>query len=111
MRNFSPFLMAATLLLFASPAFAEFKPSPWVDKTPYAEKISQKLGFGALNFFTGWTALFFEPARPGNKLAGLGKGILYTITNTAGGAIHAVTFPIPIDLPLPEGGISHEYES
>lgn len=56
-------------------------------------------------------ALFYEPTRPGNKLLGLAKGIGFAISNTAGGAIHAVTFPVPLDVPLPGGGISREYKS
>ena len=84
---------------------AVFGPSPWVTEKPYAEKIGKKLGFGILNFGTGWTALFFEPTFGGGFWKGLARGILFTITDTAGGAIHAVTFPIPVDLPLPNGGV------
>lgn len=98
------------MLPFAQPAFAEFKPSSWTTQKNYSDKISHKLGFGFMNTATGWTALFYEPTKPGNKLAGLAKGIGYTVSNTAGGLIHAVTFPIPVDVPLPGGGINHEYE-
>ena len=109
-KTFLLFLIVL-LLTFSQHAFAGLESSPWTQKNTYYDKISHKLGFGFLNTATGWTALLFEPVKPGNKLLGLAKGIGYAISNTAGGMIHAVTFPIPIDLPLPGGGISHEYES
>ncbi len=105
------FSIAAILVLLNTPAFAafeNFKPSPWVDKTPYVEKSINKLGFGTLNFLTGWTAIFFEPYRYENKFTGLFKGLWRTVTNTVGGALHALTFPIPIDFPLPDGGVKFE---
>lgn len=91
-------------------AGVSFPASPWVSKQTYAEKTAGKLGFGFLNFSTGWTALIFRISRENNKLKGFGKGVGYALSNTAGGALHAVTFPIPLDVPLPDGGISHEYE-
>jgi hypothetical protein len=90
-------------------SYAEIFPrSYWTREKTYMDKISHKLGFGVLNLTAGWTALFYEPYYEGWK--GLGTGLLYTVTNTAGGAIHAVTFPIPLDVPLPQGGIAYEYE-
>lgn len=86
-------------------AFENWQPSPWVKTSPYTEKIINKLGFGTLNFLTGWTALLFEPTRYDNKFTGIIKGAWRTITNTAGGAIHVVTFFIPVDVPLPDGGV------
>ncbi len=109
-KRFLPIFIVLLLTLSQS-AFAAFEPSPWTKKTTYYDKISHKLGFGFLNTATGWTALLFEPVKPGNKFLGLAKGIGYNISNTAGGMIHAVTFPIPIDVPLPGGGISGEYAS
>ena len=89
-------------------AIENWQPSPWVKTEPYVEKSINKLGFGLLNAFTGWTALFFEPSRYENKFTGVAKGIWRTVTNTAGGIIHTVTFPLPIDFPLPDGGIHFE---
>jgi hypothetical protein len=101
-------LLTGLILFTASThAHAAFKASPWTQQTPYGEKISHKLGFGVLNIMTGWTAIFWEPSRPGNKFKGIGRGLLYAITNTAGGAVHAVTFPVPVDVPLPEGGLRY----
>lgn len=87
---------------------ATFRPSPWTRETGYSEKTINKLGFGVMNFMTGWTDLFFEPYRKKNIFTGLVKGVWKTVTNTAGGALHAVTFPIPLDIPLPEGGVRFE---
>jgi hypothetical protein len=84
--------------------------SDWTREPTYLGKISQKLGFGFLNITAGWTALFFEPARDKNFFAGVAKGIGYTFTNTVGGILHAATFPIPVDIPLPQGGIAYEYK-
>ena len=94
-----------------SATFENWKPSPWIKKEPYMEKIINKLGFGLTNGLTGWTALFFEPYCAQNKWTGLVKGAWRTITNTAGGALHIVTFPIPIDLPLPDGGVRFDCEA
>lgn len=86
------------------------EPSPWTQEPTYLGKISQKLGFGFLNITAGWTALFFEPCKDQNFFVGVGKGIGYMATNTVGGILHAATFPIPVDIPLPQGGIAYEYK-
>ncbi len=92
---------------FIPSSFAFFKDSPWTKEKSYTEKISHKAGFGIMNIGTGWMALLFEPYYAGWK--GLATGPFYAVTNTAGGIIHAITFPIPLDVPLPQGGISYEY--
>lgn len=106
--------MLAAFILFsvaAAPVYAgEFAPSAWTKESTYLGKISQKLGFGFLNLTAGWTAFFYEPAKPQNFFVGVGKGTVYTFTNTIGGVLHAATFPIPVDIPLPHGGIAYEYE-
>ena len=79
-----------------------------VVKNSLFEKSINKLGFGLLNGLTGWTALFFEPMREENKFTGIVKGSWRTITNTVGGALHILTFPVPIDIPLPDGGVNFE---
>ena len=95
----------------AGPGYAEsMSPSDWTHETTYLGKISQKLGFGFLNITAGWTALFYEPVKDKSFFAGVAKGIGYTFTNTAGGILHAATFPIPLDIPLPHGGIVYEYK-
>lgn len=101
-------------LLYAAltPAWAgtSFPPSPWTSKESYTEKITHKFGFGFLNFSSGWTSIFFELAKDQNKLKGLARGAALTVSDTAGGAIHLVTFFLPVDVPLPEGGLSAEYQ-
>ena len=102
------------LILFCVVAGAAYagsmEPSDWTHEPSYLGKISMKLGFGFLNITAGWTALFFEPTRDQNFFVGVAKGIGYTLTNTAGGILHAATFPLPIDIPLPQGGIAYEYK-
>ncbi len=109
MKRFVLILAAVSLISFSSPAFAaSIKASPWTTQTSYADKTSHKLGFGLLNFATGWTELFWRPSRAKNKLTGIAEGIFYTITDSAGGALHILTFPVPLDVPLPDGGIQYE---
>ncbi|OGW72253.1 MAG: hypothetical protein A2Y02_02000 [Omnitrophica bacterium GWA2_52_12] len=98
----------ALVFLCPARAHAAFRPSVWTKQKTYGEKIIGKLGFGPLNFFTGWDALFLEPSHEGKFFKGFAQGILYTILYEAGGAIHTVTFPIPVDLPLPQGGVHFE---
>jgi len=88
-----------------------FESSDWTQEPTYLGKISRKLGFGFLNMTAGWTALFYEPCKDQNFFVGVGKGLGYMVTNTVGGVIHAATFPIPLDVPLPHGGIAYEYQS
>lgn len=103
------FCLAPAYSVCAKPII--WKSSHWVKEKPYMEKIGHKLGFGVLNAATGWTAFFFEPPREKNPLAGLVRGIFLTFSHTAGGVLHAATFPLPFDIPLPEGGVSFEDES
>ncbi len=109
-RHAAVMLAAILLVLFSRASFAAvfepLKPSPWTYKSAYADKIIYKLGFGLTNGLTGWTSFFFSPARENNFFAGLLKGMWETIANTAGGAVHIVTFPVPLDVPLPDGGVS-----
>ncbi len=106
------FLIIMLISVLSAPAYAGyFEPSDWTKEPTYLQKTEQKLGFGFLNLTAGWTALFMEPARTDQKFfTGLGNGVLYFFTNTAGGILHAATFPIPVDIPLPRGGIIHEYK-
>ncbi len=92
-------------------AFPQFESSPWTRENTYSEKTIQKLGFGLLNILTGWVSFFFEPYHDKNFFKGLAKGTLRTVTNTAGGALHTVTFPIPVDIPLPGGGVEFYREA
>lgn len=105
------FIAFALFLWVAGTAYAgSFEQSPWTQEPTYLGKISQKLGFGFLNITAGWTALFFEPCKDQNFFVAVGKGLGYMVTNTAGGILHAATFPIPLDIPLPHGGITYEYQ-
>jgi len=98
-------------LMLVTPAYAgPFKASDWTHEPTYVGKISQKLGLGFLNITAGWMAIFFEPCKDQNFFLGVGKGVGYAVTNTAGGILHAATFPIPVDIPLLQGGIAYEYK-
>ena len=103
------FLAIALMLgvLFAPTAMAA---SPWMDGKTYSDKTVGKLNFGFKNLFLGWTEIFYQPHLYGtegkNAWAGLGKGLVYSLADTLGGAIHLVTFPIPVDVPLPNNGVN-----
>ncbi len=96
------------LAVMLTPALA-FAASPWTEKATYSERVGAKLEFGVKNTLLGWVDLFYEPNKAitdkGNVWGGLGKGIVDSLINTAGGAVHAVTFLIPVDLPLPDNGV------
>jgi len=99
--------MLCVLTLMPSLAFAG---SPWTEKTTYGDKMTGKLDFGLRNLLGGWTELITEPKAAydskGNILYGVGRGVYNSIMYTLGGAVHLVTFPVPIDVPLPENGVS-----
>ena len=70
----------------------------------------KQLQFGLKNVLLGWLDLFQEPhhyaVEHKNVFSGIGKGLLDTLSNEVGGALHTVTFFIPqIDIPLPENGV------
>lgn len=83
--------------------------SPWTEKETYGDKALSKLVFGARNLLFGWTEIFVEPGEAidngENIPLGIGKGLLYTVVDTVGGALHMITAPFMFDIPLPDNGI------
>jgi hypothetical protein len=102
-------LLILALLAAPGAAFAAVEASPWTQNETYADRVTGKLQFGITNTLLGWIDLFYEPNRYANEKkniwAGVGKGLVDALVNTVGGAFQLVTFPIPVDFPLPEGGI------
>lgn len=102
-------LLILVMLLAPAAAFADVQASPWVSSESYADRVTGKLQFGATNTLLGWIDLFYEPNRYANEKkniwAGVGKGLVDSLVNTVGGAFQLITFPIPVDFPLPEGGV------
>lgn len=105
------FLAIAIMLgvMFAPAAMAA---SPWTEGKTYSEKVTGKFSFGFKNLFLGWTEIFYQPHAASvdgkNAWSGLGKGLVYSLADTVGGAVHLVTFPIPVDVPLPENGVNFD---
>ena len=99
-------LVVAAVFLTQTLAFAA---SPWVAETTYAEKAGGKLGFGLKNALLGWTELLTRPVdyhdKGKNVFEGFGAGVVYALIYTVGGALHAATFFVPVDIPLPNDGI------
>lgn len=87
--------------------------SPWSEKETYGQKIGGKAVFGLKNTLLGWTAIPTETIKyeyylEGKKgwegfCIGIAKSVIYTAT----GAIHLVTFPLPVDFPDMGEGVLH----
>ena len=96
-------------VMFAPAAMAE---SPWMASKTYSEKVTGKLSFGFKNLLLGWTQIFYQPhlASVNKECAwcGLGKGLVLFPVDTLGGALHVLTFPIPVDVPLPDNGVNFD---
>lgn len=112
-KIFSVFLILAFCLISRTAyaeSFTSLKPSAWTKQTTYADKTVHKLGFGLLNITMGWAAIPFEidRSKSTNPWTGFCKGLWFTVTNTVGGVLHTATFPVPLDIPLPQGGVHFE---
>lgn len=87
--------------------------SPWSEGKNYSEKTGGKALFGVKNTLLGWTAIFTETIKYEYYLEkkkgweGLCYGIAKSVLYTATGAIHLVTFPIPVDFPNMGEGVLH----
>ena len=106
--------LALALFVVQQMSFAlpmnEFPASSWTKGDGYVEKTVGKLGYGLVNVVGGWSALateYYEKPETNIGAAFL-RSIARTVTNTVGGALHVVTFPVPKDIPLPGGGTSFE---
>lgn len=114
MKRFIMALSAvAVLVSFVSSSYAAlpldtYKASSWTEEKTYVDKTTHKLGFGLTNITIGWTAIPFEMYQNKNLYAGFFKGLWRTGTNTVGGILHTITFPVPVDIPLPDGGVHFE---
>ncbi len=107
MRKSIHWFLALALVVTLLPT-AAFAASPWTQAPTYGEKVKQKLEFGLDNLLLGWTEIFTEPRDYSKEhkcsIKGLGKGLWNALGQEVGGALHVVTFPILIDVPLPENG-------
>ncbi len=104
-------ILVLLAIVFAPAAMASMEASPWTAEKTYSDKTVGKFKFGFKNLALGWTQLFYQPhahqVDGKNAWAGLGKGLLLFPVDTIGGALHLVTFLIPVDVPLPEGGVNY----
>ena len=76
----------------------------------YSDAVSSKLQGGLTNTLLGWTKIFSVPhayaAEKKNPWAGVGKGLVDGVVCTVGGAFNLLTFPLPAEMTLPDGGVS-----
>ncbi len=90
-----------SLLLIPATAFAA---------DTYADSVSHKLQNGLTNTLLGWTKLVSVPLdyqqQKKNPWAGVGKGLVDGLMSTVGGAFNLVTFPIPGEMSIPDGGVN-----
>ena len=104
----SMYVLTLVIAILLIPAVA-FAASPWTTETTGVKKAEQKLIFGIKNLLGGVSELFTKPMdyhKQGKNVGeGIWKGLANTVTYTIGGALHVATFPIPIDLPLPDNGV------
>ena len=101
-------LLILAVLFIPSVTFAATA-SPWTKETTYGGKLTGKLDFGFRNTLGGWTELITEPREYHKEkkcaVTGFGEGLYNAVGDTIGGILHLATFPIPVDIPLPEGGV------
>ncbi|MDP3921052.1 MAG: hypothetical protein Q8R76_09655 [Candidatus Omnitrophota bacterium] len=105
-------IFAITLVVFVAclavqvPAMAA---SPWTEEADYYAKSVSKLQFGLKNVVFGWSEIFTQTtaaaAEDRPQIEGFGEGLWNAIVYTALGAVHVVTFPIPLDVPIPNNGV------
>jgi len=97
------FLLAVLIVMMAvsfvqAPAFAV--------EAEYHKTVSNNLNSGLQNLLLGWTEIIMQPINDPAVLPGFLKGPLYAVIVTIGGALKIATFAIPIDIPLPDGGVN-----
>jgi len=97
-------IIALQVAIPKASANEDWPASHWTNEKSYFEKSLHKLGFGLYNVTSAWMEIFVEPHRHSNPFEGLAIGFGKAVTNTIGGAIQIVTFPLTTDAPLPEGG-------
>ena len=112
----------ATRIVFAAtePAIASPTLKPVQGPTPlkkYLTRVGKKLDAGTINFLTGWTEILSKPADDYHQstdkksrwlhgVEGFGVGLVYGITDTAGGFLNTATSPLPqFTIPLPQNGV------
>ncbi len=109
MKKFGALLIILAILLAPAAGMAA---SPWTEQKTYADKTVEKFKFGFKNLALGWMQIFYQPhayqVDGKNAWAGLGKGLWLFPVDTIGGAVHLVTFLVPVDVPLPENGVNFE---
>ncbi|OGW78171.1 MAG: hypothetical protein A2Z83_05515 [Omnitrophica bacterium GWA2_52_8] len=106
-RKMSVVALLAAFLIVSTSAFAA---SPWTTESTYSDKTVSKLAFGVKNFLGGWTEAITVPKEhyesKENVVVGVGKGLYNAVAYTVGGLVHVATFMIPVDVPLPDNGVS-----
>ncbi|MBU9888820.1 MAG: exosortase system-associated protein, TIGR04073 family [Candidatus Omnitrophica bacterium] len=97
--------LAVLFAMLLAPVGFAATPSPWTEEKSYTDKLVGKLGYGLTNGVLGWSKLFSTPkeyaATDKNMWAGVGQGLVDTVMTTVLGAVHLVTFPVPVDVPIP----------
>ncbi len=97
-------MLVLAMLIVPVSAFAA------ADTGSYSDAVGAKLSSGLTNTILGWTKIFSVPndyrLAGKNAWAGFGKGLSDATVTTVGGAFNLITFPIPTNITLPDGGVN-----
>ena len=113
MKKFVPLMVF--FLIFSLCPISGFAASPWTEKDGYVSQTAHKLEFGFKNLFLGWTEIFTKPHQAcksgadfSGKMEAKVEGLKNAVVYTVGGALHVATFAIPIDVEIPNNGVSFD---
>src|SRR3990167_627260 len=77
----------------------------WDVATYYPERILLNLGTGLENLTLGWTDILVRPHRVEFPPYGIVEGVFNSVIFTVGGALKVAFFWLPVNIPLPHGGV------
>lgn len=98
-----------------TPSGEEVEPSPRFRQAlvRYAAAAGKKMDFGLVNTMMGWTEFFTEPGERCKEhkhfeavFPGIFAGTFNAAADTSLGLLNFATSPIPVSVPLPEGGVN-----
>lgn len=108
-QNIKTQTLIFVLTLTLSPGLIMADPSSWTKERTYFERSIHKLGFGLTNVVKGGAEPYVHMLKASESESestwtGFIRGTAYGTADILGGAFHSLTFFLPVDIPLPEGG-------
>jgi hypothetical protein len=71
----------------------------------YPVQTTGKLTHGLTNLIFGWSDIILRVVKEEAPIRGIVRGAINAVIYTVGGLLEVVTFPIPFEIPMPDGGI------